>query len=92
MEPLRSLRQDCTIPTINDHRNMGATKRTLKPDELLSHLLTTNENDARQELRTIASSLNGIAAIHMIKDQTADATAMYKSVLRWAKDYHERIS
>lgn len=54
--------------------------------------MTTNENDARHELRTVASSLNGIAALHMIKGQTADATAMYKSVLKWAKDYHERIS
>lgn len=90
LEPLRKLRQDCTIASVQLH--MGTAKKILKPDELLDHLTTTNENDARQELRTIASSLNGIAAIHIIKEQTAEAIKMYRSVLKWAKDYCERIS
>lgn len=67
-------------------------KRNLKPDELLTHLLTVNENDAKQLLRTITSSLNGIAAIHLIKDETAQAKKMYGKVLKWAEDYKEKIS
>lgn len=89
MEPLRKLRQDCTIPSVSDQ---GKQKKNLKPEELLTHLTTVNENDAKQELRTITSSLNGIAAIQMIKGEPDEAIKMYKRVLKWAKDYNEKIS
>lgn len=88
LEPLRKLRQDCTLPSVIG----GGMKRNLKPDELLTHLTTVNENDAKQLLRTITSSLNGIAAIQLIKNETAQAKNMYEKVLKWAEDYKEKIS
>lgn len=89
LEPLRKLRQDCTIPSVSER---GMQKKSLKPEELLTHLTSVNENDAKQELRTITSSLNGIAAIQMIKGEVAEAIKMYKKVLKWAKEYNEKIS
>lgn len=90
LEPLRKLRQDCTIPSVLE-RNLGQSKKNLKPDELLKHLTAKNEIEAKTELRTITSSINGIAALHVIRNEPVEAAKMYKSVLKWAKDYNEKI-
>lgn len=88
MDPLRKLRQDCSVPRIFE----GIGKRTLKPDELLEHLYKNTEIEAKSQLRSIASSLNGIAAMHIITENQAEASKLYKSVLKWAKDYNEKIT
>lgn len=90
LEPLRKLRQDCSIPSITE-RNFGAGKRNLKPDELLKHLTGKNEVEAKSELRSIAWCLNGIAGLHLIRNETPDAIKSYRRVLQWAKDYSEKI-
>lgn len=91
LEPLRKLRQDCSVPSIFE-RNMNQQKKNLKPDELLEHLMKKNEIEAKSELRTIAWCLNGTAALHLIKNEKAEAVKLYRSVLKWAKDYNEKIS
>lgn len=90
MEPLRKLRQDCTVPCLNGS-DKAMPKKTLKPDQLLLHLMNVNEMEAKSQLRTIGSSLNGLAALNVIKTNPAEAAKMYKSVLKWAKDYNEKI-
>lgn len=91
LEPLRKLRQDCSVPSIYE-RNLNQNKKNLKPDELLKHLMKKNEIDAKSELRTIAWCLNGAAALHLIKGQNDDAKKLYRTVLKWAKDYNDKIS
>lgn len=86
MEPLRKLRQDCTVPTIFKERQTK-NKTVLTPDKLLKHMKTNNETDCKNELRTIISTMNGIAALHVIKKNYKLAEMMYRQVLRWAKDY-----
>lgn len=90
LEPLRKLRQDCTIPSAFE-RQLKSTKKNLKPDELLKHLMSKNEIEAKSELRTIAWCLNGVAALHLIKNENAEAVKLYRTVLKWAKDYNEKI-
>lgn len=90
LEPLRKLRQDCSIPSVTE-RNLGAAKKNLKPDDLLKHLISKNEIEAKSELRSIAWCLNGIAALHLIKEQNIEAVKLYRSVLKWSKDYNEKI-
>lgn len=63
MEPLRKLRQDCTIPTLLSKTDQTVTKKVLSPDELLQHLLNKNEIDCKAELRSIVSSLNGVCVL-----------------------------
>ncbi|XP_055320162.1 E3 ubiquitin-protein ligase SHPRH [Sitodiplosis mosellana] len=91
LEPLRKLRQDCSVPSIFE-RNLNQNKKNLKPDELLKHLMNKNEIEAKSELRTIAWSLNGAAALHLIKGENAEAIKLYRTVLKWAKDYSDKIS
>lgn len=90
LEPLRKLRQDCSIPSIHE-RNLGVAKRNLKPDELLEHLISKNEIEAKSELRSIAWCLNGLAALNLIKHNKMEAVKLYRSVLKWAKEYNEKI-
>lgn len=92
MEAFRKLRQDCTVPTTfskNDKTNSSTVKKILNPDQLLEHLVSTNEIECKTYLRTFISSLNGIAAIHIIKEEFQEAVKIYKTVLRWSKDYSE---
>lgn len=90
MEPLRKLRQDCTVPTIFKEKQ-NKTKTVLSPDKLLKHLKNNNDVDCKNELRTIVSSMNGIAALHVIEQNYKLAETMYRQVLRWAKDYNDAI-
>lgn len=66
-------------------------KNLLKPDDLLQHLISNTEIKTKSELRTIASSLNGLAALHIIQNKCAAAITMYKNVLKWATDYTTNI-
>ncbi|XP_055700948.1 E3 ubiquitin-protein ligase SHPRH [Phlebotomus papatasi] len=89
LEPLRKLRLDCTVPSIvRGHRQDQTTvKKILGPNELHAHLVANNENEAKAQLRNIASSFNGLAGIAMIRNDREEAERMYKAVLRRAKDY-----
>lgn len=57
MEPLRKLRQDCTVPTLLSKTNNS--KRLLSPEELQLHLAGKHEIECKSQLRSIASTLNG---------------------------------
>ncbi|XP_055611063.1 E3 ubiquitin-protein ligase SHPRH [Uranotaenia lowii] len=92
MEPLRKLRQDCTIPTLLHRSDQLSIKKMLTPTELREHLITSNENDCKSQLRSIVSSINGMAAVHVIRKEYDQALKMYKSALRWAEDYQGAIS
>ncbi|XP_058831485.1 E3 ubiquitin-protein ligase SHPRH [Topomyia yanbarensis] len=92
MEPLRKLRQDCTIPSIIHRSDQLTTKKLLTPNELREHLITNNEMECKSQLRSVVSSINGMAAVHVIRKEYDQAIKMYKSVLRWANDYQGTIS
>lgn len=101
MEPLRKLRQDCTVPSLQSkahhqhHQSLDASvagKRLLSPEELRKQLMANHELECKSQLRTIASSLNGQAGLHAIRGEWDDAIRHYRSVLRWAADYTGAIS
>lgn len=91
LEPLRKLRQDCTVPSVlTKGDNFG--KRLLSPDELYCHLVTTNEIECKTILRTIASSLNGLAGIALLMKNHQLARKYYKSVLQRASENKGSVS
>lgn len=59
MEPLRKLRQDCTVPTVMNKSHQGVAKRLLSPEELHKHLVSNHEIECKSQLRALTSSLNG---------------------------------
>lgn len=72
-------------------RTDSATKKSLSPDELHKHLKTNVETMAKSELRTIASSLNGLAALYIIQCKTDEAIKMYQKLLKWSDEYNDNI-
>lgn len=88
LEPLRRLRQDCTIPSVFHQSNdQSRIKHTLRPEQLHEHLVSTTSRETKSALRSICSSINGIAAFQMSQEKYNDASEMYKQVLKMAKDY-----
>lgn len=89
MEPLRKLRQDCIVQSIYFRERQ--VKKFLTPTELSQHLLSTSEIDCKSELRAIVLSLNGLAALHILKDNLDKAINLYEDVLRRSKDCKDNI-
>lgn len=88
LEPLRKLRQDCTIPNLfHQQSDQTRIKQTLRPEQLQDHLVSKTSIECKSALRTICSSLNGSAALKIAQDKKSEAILMYKQVLRLAKDY-----
>lgn len=93
MEPLRKLRQDCTIPSIFHRSSTQAlVKQTLTPDELHVHLIGETEMECKSQLRTITTSINGLAGIHVARNELAQAIKCYKSLLNWANEHQGTIT
>ncbi|XP_050073071.1 E3 ubiquitin-protein ligase SHPRH [Anopheles maculipalpis] len=93
LEPLRKLRLDCTIPSV---LHVGTAtlqaKKLLTPAELHEHLVSTNANDCKGQLRSVVSSLNGMAAVHILQQSYDQALRLYQTNLRLADDYKGTIS
>jgi E3 ubiquitin-protein ligase SHPRH len=87
MEPLRKLRYDCSVPSIFQRTEQHTTKKTLSPSELHTQRVKNRENDCKSQLRSIASSLNGIAGLKIIQEKYTEAAEFYKRVLHLAKEY-----
>ena len=93
LEPLRQLRQDCTIPSIFQKSNeQTRVKQTLKPAELHEHLVSKTSIEAKSALRTVCSSINGMAALKIAEEKYEEAMNLYKQVLQLAKDYTGVVS
>ncbi|XP_063700872.1 E3 ubiquitin-protein ligase SHPRH [Culicoides brevitarsis] len=91
MEPLRKLRQDCTVPSIfSRSANFDTAKKLLTPTELNIHMIKNTEIELKTCLRTISSSLNGLAACHIMRKDYKSAINSYQSVLKWAADYNDK--
>ncbi|XP_034483134.1 E3 ubiquitin-protein ligase SHPRH isoform X2 [Drosophila innubila] len=88
LQPFLRIRKTCSIPVVVN-KNVSDTNTYMNRQELLVHLKATNEKECKQELRTWASSYNGIAAINFIQSQYKDAINNYKQVIKLANDYND---
>lgn len=87
MEPLRKIRQDCSIPSVLKKNDPLRIDQILSPDQLLKYMIGRNEIDCKVALRTIVSNMNGIAAIHVMLEEYDKAIEMYEAVLKRCKEY-----
>ncbi|CAO1410529.1 unnamed protein product [Diamesa serratosioi] len=84
LEPLRKLRQDSTIPNL---LLQNSEKQTLRPEQLAEHLITKTSIECKSALRTICSSLNGVAGLMIADEKYEEAVKLYKNVIQMSKDY-----
>ncbi|KAL7038671.1 hypothetical protein ACKWTF_009651 [Chironomus riparius] len=93
MEPLRKIRQDCTIANLFSNTNdQTRVKQTLRAEQLHEHLVSKASIECKSALRTICSSLNGMAAIKIAEMKYDDAMSYYGQVFRFARDYTGVVS
>lgn len=94
LEPLRRLRQDCTIPSIfqSSSNDQARVKMTLRPEELHEHLVSKTSIETKSALRTIVSSINGMAALRIAEENYDEAVRLYKQVLKYGADYTGIVS
>ncbi|EDW72942.1 uncharacterized protein Dwil_GK17274 [Drosophila willistoni] len=87
LKPFLRIRQTCSIPVLST--NVSSTDY-LNPHDLLMHLKSNNETECKAELRTWASSYNGLAAIYFIRKDYSQAIRHYKLLLKLAQDYQQK--
>ncbi|CRL06169.1 CLUMA_CG018880, isoform A [Clunio marinus] len=91
LEPLKRLRQDCTIPSafgISKNAVQLKFKKPLKPEQLHEYLTTKVSLNVKSALRGICSSINAIAGIKIATEDYDEARKLYKDLLKLAKDYN----
>lgn len=89
MEPVRTLRRNCSILHVLDD---DGNTIVMRPDQMFCYLVDTNESLAKDELKKIASKLKSFVALSLGKHKKRDevrAQAMdhCSSTLNWAKKY-----
>lgn len=87
LKPFLRIRQTCSVPVVLNSN--VASNCYLNPQELLARLKSNNESECKTELRSWASSYNGLASIHFIREDFAQAIKYYKLLLKLAADYNE---
>ncbi|XP_037826721.1 E3 ubiquitin-protein ligase SHPRH-like isoform X1 [Lucilia sericata] len=97
LQPFLKIRQTCSIPVVvatsnvnrNNNFNSQQQKQFLQPQELHDYLKSTNEISCKSELRAMASSHNGLAALYFLQKKYDEAIKNYKAVLKLANDYSD---
>ncbi|EDV96515.1 E3 ubiquitin-protein ligase SHPRH [Drosophila grimshawi] len=87
LQPFLRIRKTCSIPVVLNKKE--STTKYLNPQDLWAHLKSNTEMQCKREIRTWASSYNGIAAIHFIRKKYSQAIQSYKQVLKLVNDYNE---
>uniref|UniRef100_A0A1A9Z7K6 RING-type domain-containing protein n=1 Tax=Glossina pallidipes TaxID=7398 RepID=A0A1A9Z7K6_GLOPL len=88
LQPFLKIRQSCIMPVVISN-NIAQQKQFLQPQELHNYLKSNNELSCKSELRSMASSHNGLAALHFLEKRYDEALKHYKEVLKLAKNYVE---
>ncbi|XP_069684447.1 E3 ubiquitin-protein ligase SHPRH isoform X2 [Periplaneta americana] len=89
--PLLRLRQACSHPQAVRGQFLTATKATMSMEELLESLIKKTQSESEEALRLYIAALNGLAGIHIIRENWTKAVETYRSVLRIAEEYKDKL-
>ncbi len=91
MEPVRTLRRNCSILHASDKDGQTIVMR---PQQMLQYLFSTNESEANFELKTIGKKLKSFLQLSLGDHPMRAVVSMkalniFKNVLDWAKKYED---
>ncbi|XP_044756394.1 E3 ubiquitin-protein ligase SHPRH [Coccinella septempunctata] len=92
MVPLLSLRQVCTHPSTERGKYLATKKQVSTMKDLLEALILKNTNESEELLRVVVSSLNGLAGIHLLMQNPAQAADEYRKVMHLSARFSEEKS
>uniref|UniRef100_A0A8C3HTU0 E3 ubiquitin-protein ligase SHPRH n=1 Tax=Chrysemys picta bellii TaxID=8478 RepID=A0A8C3HTU0_CHRPI len=89
--PLLRLRQACCHPQAVRGEFLPLQKSTMTMEELLTSLQKKCRTECEEAHRQLVCALNGLAGIHIIKDEYALAADLYREVLRSSEEHKEKL-
>uniref|UniRef100_A0A4W6EYH5 SNF2 histone linker PHD RING helicase n=1 Tax=Lates calcarifer TaxID=8187 RepID=A0A4W6EYH5_LATCA len=89
--PLLRLRQACCHPQAVRGEFLPLQKSTMTMEELLKSLQKKCRVECEEAHRQLVCALNGLAGIHIIRDEFVEAAEMYREVLRSSEEHKDRL-
>ncbi|KAM9842728.1 E3 ubiquitin-protein ligase SHPRH [Aulostomus maculatus] len=89
--PLLRLRQACCHPQAVRGEFLPLQKSTMTMEELLKSLQKKCRVECEEAHRQLVCALNGLAGIHIIRDEFLEAAEMYREVLRSSEEHKGRL-
>uniref|UniRef100_A0A671W3I7 SNF2 histone linker PHD RING helicase n=1 Tax=Sparus aurata TaxID=8175 RepID=A0A671W3I7_SPAAU len=89
--PLLRLRQACCHPQAVRGEFLPLQKSTMTMEELLKSLQKKCRVECEEAHRQLVCALNGLAGIHIIRDEFAEAVELYREVLRSSEEHKGRL-
>ncbi|XP_054470083.1 E3 ubiquitin-protein ligase SHPRH [Anoplopoma fimbria] len=89
--PLLRLRQACCHPQAVRGEFLPLQKSTMTMEELLKSLQKKCRVECEEAHRQLVCALNGLAGIHIIRNEFLEATEMYREVLRSSEEHKGRL-
>ncbi|XP_038554321.1 E3 ubiquitin-protein ligase SHPRH [Micropterus salmoides] len=89
--PLLRLRQACCHPQAVRGEFLPLQKSTMTMEELLKSLQKKCRVECEEAHRQLVCALNGLAGIHIIRDEFGEAAEMYREVLRSSEEHKDRL-
>ncbi|CAK6966018.1 E3 ubiquitin-protein ligase SHPRH [Scomber scombrus] len=91
LNPLLRLRQACCHPQAVRGEFLPLQKSTMTMEELLKSLQKKCRVECEEAHRQLVCALNGLAGIHIIRNEFGDAVEMYREVLRSSEEHKGRL-
>lgn len=91
LQPLVRLRQACCHPRAVRGAFLPMRTDSLTMEELLTSLIKKTTVECEEAHRRMVSAINGIAGIHIIRDEMREAADAYREVLWSAKDHRKNF-
>ncbi|XP_068707085.1 E3 ubiquitin-protein ligase SHPRH-like isoform X2 [Montipora foliosa] len=82
LNPLLRLRQACCHPQAVRGGFLSMQKSTLTMDKLLENLISKAKLECEEAHRQLLFAFNGLAGIHILKQEWSDAVDMYREAMR----------
>ncbi|KAM4625102.1 E3 ubiquitin-protein ligase SHPRH isoform 2-T2 [Polymixia lowei] len=89
--PLLRLRQACCHPQAVRGEFLPFQKSTMTMEELLKSLQKKCRVECEEAHRQLVCALNGLAGIHIIRNEFVEAVEMYREVLRSSEEHKGRL-
>ncbi|KAL0969794.1 hypothetical protein UPYG_G00232390 [Umbra pygmaea] len=89
--PLLRLRQACCHPQAVRGEFLPFQKSTMTMEELLKSLQKKCRVECEEAHRQLVCALNGLAGIHIIRNEFAEAVELYREVLRSSEEHKGRL-
>uniref|UniRef100_A0A3Q3WIF0 Uncharacterized protein n=1 Tax=Mola mola TaxID=94237 RepID=A0A3Q3WIF0_MOLML len=89
--PLLRLRQACCHPQAVRGEFLPLQKSTMTMEELLKSLQKKCRVECEEAHRQLVCALNGLAGIHIIRNEFVDAAELYREVLRSSEEHKDRL-